>query len=46
MKGGDYALGKLPERLDEWPGETIVLAYTEGRSATTLLQEMAQRDWT
>ncbi len=45
-KGGDYALGPLPEAslLGSWGGEAVVLPYLRGRSTTHLLQEVARRD--
>ncbi|MDQ3752586.1 MAG: PfkB family carbohydrate kinase [Actinomycetota bacterium] len=45
-KGGDYALGPLPEAalLESWGGEAVVLPYLQGRSTTHLLQEAARRD--
>lgn len=38
-KGGDYAVGELPEAatLARWGGEVVVLPYVEGRSTTGLL---------
>lgn len=45
-KGGDYALGPLPEAdlLESWGGAAVVLPYLQGRSTTHLLQEVARRD--
>ena len=39
-KGGDYALGELPEAatLARWGGEVVILPYLEGRSTTNLLR--------
>lgn len=47
-KGGDYALGPLPEAalVESWGGEAVVLPYLRGRSTTQLLQEVARRDIT
>lgn len=44
-KGGDYALGPLPEAalLESWGGGAVVLPYLRGRSTTHLLQEAARR---
>ncbi len=45
-KGGDYALGDLPEAalLASWGGQAVVLPYLEGRSTTRLLKEAVRRD--
>jgi D-beta-D-heptose 7-phosphate kinase / D-beta-D-heptose 1-phosphate adenosyltransferase len=45
-KGGDYALGPLPEAalLESWGGEAVVLPYLRDRSTTHLLQEVSRRD--
>jgi rfaE bifunctional protein nucleotidyltransferase chain/domain len=45
-KGGDYALGDLPEAalLGTWGGQAVVLPYLEGRSTTQLMKEVARRD--
>ena len=45
-KGGDYALGDLPEAalLGTWGGQAVVLPYLEGRSTTQLIKEVAQHD--
>ena len=39
-KGGDYAVGELPEAatLARWGGEVVILPYLEGRSTTSLLR--------
>jgi D-beta-D-heptose 7-phosphate kinase/D-beta-D-heptose 1-phosphate adenosyltransferase len=45
-KGGDYALGELPEAalLATWGGQAVVLPYLEGRSTTQLMKEVVRRD--
>jgi rfaE bifunctional protein nucleotidyltransferase chain/domain/rfaE bifunctional protein kinase chain/domain len=44
-KGGDYAAADLPERalLAQWGGEVVLLPYLEGRSTTSLLEEVGRR---
>jgi rfaE bifunctional protein nucleotidyltransferase chain/domain len=44
-KGGDYATADLPERrlLASWGGEVVLLPYLEGRSTTSLLEEVGRR---
>jgi rfaE bifunctional protein nucleotidyltransferase chain/domain len=44
-KGGDYAVGDLPEAavLDRWGGQAVILPYLEGRSTTALMREAARR---
>jgi rfaE bifunctional protein nucleotidyltransferase chain/domain len=44
-KGGDYATADLPERrlLATWGGEVVLLPYLEGRSTTSLLEEVERR---
>jgi rfaE bifunctional protein nucleotidyltransferase chain/domain/rfaE bifunctional protein kinase chain/domain len=44
-KGGDYATADLPERrlLATWGGEVVLLPYLEGRSTTSLLEEVGRR---
>lgn len=39
-KGGDYAVGELPEAatMQRWGGEVVILPYLEGRSTTGLLR--------
>jgi rfaE bifunctional protein nucleotidyltransferase chain/domain/rfaE bifunctional protein kinase chain/domain len=41
VKGGDYAVGDLPEApvLAEWGGSAVVLPFVEGRSTTRLIEE-------
>jgi rfaE bifunctional protein nucleotidyltransferase chain/domain/rfaE bifunctional protein kinase chain/domain len=41
VKGGDYAVGDLPEAavLAEWGGRAVVLPFVEGRSTTRLIKE-------
>jgi len=40
VKGGDYALGELPEAraMAAWGGQVVILPYLGGRSTTALLQ--------
>ncbi len=40
-KGGDYAVGDLPEAtaMARWGGQVVILPYLEGRSTTTLLTQ-------
>ena len=42
-KGGDYAVGELPEAatVAHWGGEVVILPYVEGRSTTRLLSQAA-----
>ena len=44
-KGGDYALGELPEAatLAEWGGRAVIVPYVTGRSTTRLIQEVLTR---
>ncbi len=44
-KGGDYALGDLPEApvVEAWGGQAVVLPYVDGRSTTRLIEEAACR---
>ncbi len=39
-KGGDYAVGELPEAaaMSRWGGEVVILPYLDGRSTTGLLR--------
>ena len=39
-KGGDYAVGDLPEArvLRRWGGEAVILPYVQGRSTTGLIE--------
>jgi D-beta-D-heptose 7-phosphate kinase/D-beta-D-heptose 1-phosphate adenosyltransferase len=43
VKGGDYAVGDLPEAsvVASWNGRAIVLPFLEGRSTTRLIKEAA-----
>jgi rfaE bifunctional protein nucleotidyltransferase chain/domain/rfaE bifunctional protein kinase chain/domain len=40
VKGGDYALGELPEAatVASWGGQVVILPYLRGRSTTALLE--------
>jgi len=40
VKGGDYALGELPEAdaMASWGGHVVILPYLRGRSTTALLE--------
>jgi D-beta-D-heptose 7-phosphate kinase / D-beta-D-heptose 1-phosphate adenosyltransferase len=40
VKGGDYAVGELPEAraMAAWGGQVVILPYLGGRSTTALLQ--------
>lgn len=40
-KGGDYAMGDLPEvaTMAGWGGQVVILPYVEGRSTTSLLTQ-------
>jgi D-beta-D-heptose 7-phosphate kinase/D-beta-D-heptose 1-phosphate adenosyltransferase len=44
-KGGDYALGELPEAevLGEWGGRAVIVPYVSGRSTTRLIREVMAR---
>jgi rfaE bifunctional protein nucleotidyltransferase chain/domain len=44
-KGGDYALGDLPEReaLAEWDGRAVIVPYVAGKSTTRLIDEATSR---
>jgi rfaE bifunctional protein nucleotidyltransferase chain/domain len=44
-KGGDYALGDLPERevLEQWGGQAVIVPYMAGRSTTRLIEETMAR---
>ena len=44
-KGGDYAVGDLPEAatLARWGGQVVVLPYVEGRSTTNLVRQFVRR---
>ena len=44
-KGGDYALGDLPERevLAQWGGQAVIVPYMAGRSTTRLIEETMAR---
>ena len=44
-KGGDYAVGELPETaaLARWGGEVVILPYVEGRSTTGLVNQAVGR---
>jgi rfaE bifunctional protein nucleotidyltransferase chain/domain/rfaE bifunctional protein kinase chain/domain len=44
-KGGDYALGDLPEApaLQRWGGQAVVLPYLPERSTTRLVEEVLRR---
>jgi D-beta-D-heptose 7-phosphate kinase / D-beta-D-heptose 1-phosphate adenosyltransferase len=39
-KGGDYALGELPEAatLEEWDGQAVIVPYVAGHSTTRLIE--------
>jgi rfaE bifunctional protein nucleotidyltransferase chain/domain/rfaE bifunctional protein kinase chain/domain len=45
VKGGDYGGADLPEQelLAMWGGQCVVLPYLDGRSTTTLCQEVRRR---
>ena len=45
VKGGDYALGELPEAatLAEWGGRAVIVPYVTGRSTSRLIQEVLTR---
>jgi D-beta-D-heptose 7-phosphate kinase / D-beta-D-heptose 1-phosphate adenosyltransferase len=42
-KGGDYAMGDLPEArtLARWDGRAVILPYIAGRSTTRMIEEAA-----
>jgi rfaE bifunctional protein nucleotidyltransferase chain/domain len=44
-KGGDYAVGDLPERdaIAEWGGQAMILPYVHGRSTTRMIAEAGAR---
>jgi bifunctional ADP-heptose synthase (sugar kinase/adenylyltransferase) len=44
-KGGDYSGAKLPEEdlVRSWGGEVVLLPYLQGRSTTTLAEEVLKR---
>jgi D-beta-D-heptose 7-phosphate kinase/D-beta-D-heptose 1-phosphate adenosyltransferase len=44
-KGGDYALGELPEAevIGEWGGRAVIVPYVSGRSTTRLIHEVMAR---
>jgi D-beta-D-heptose 7-phosphate kinase/D-beta-D-heptose 1-phosphate adenosyltransferase len=46
VKGGDYAVGELPERavLAEWGGQAVVVPYVAGRSTSRLIDEARERE--
>ena len=43
VKGGDYALGGLPETalVESWGGQVMLLPYLDGRSTTELAERAA-----
>ena len=45
VKGGDYAVGDLPEAevLAAWGGRAVIVPYVTGRSTTRLIEEAAAR---
>jgi rfaE bifunctional protein nucleotidyltransferase chain/domain/rfaE bifunctional protein kinase chain/domain len=45
VKGGDYAVGDLPERevLAEWDGQAVIVPYEAGRSTSKLIEEVVTR---
>jgi rfaE bifunctional protein nucleotidyltransferase chain/domain len=45
VKGGDYGAAELPEQtvMSRWGGQCVVLPYLDGRSTTTLFQEVIRR---
>lgn len=45
VKGGDYAVGELPETpvLARWGGQVVILPYVQGRSTTGILSEVVRR---
>jgi len=44
-KGGDYAVGDLPEAavLAEWGGQAVIVPYVAGKSTTRLIEEAVAR---
>jgi D-beta-D-heptose 7-phosphate kinase / D-beta-D-heptose 1-phosphate adenosyltransferase len=40
VKGGDYAIGRLPEQplVESWGGQVVVVPYLQGRSTTSLIK--------
>lgn len=46
-KGGDYAVGDLPEAaaMARWGGQVVILPYLEGRSTTNLLSQAGRSVW-
>jgi D-beta-D-heptose 7-phosphate kinase / D-beta-D-heptose 1-phosphate adenosyltransferase len=48
VKGGDYAMGDLPERevLAEWCGQAVIVPYAAGRSTTRLIGAARERERT
>jgi D-beta-D-heptose 7-phosphate kinase/D-beta-D-heptose 1-phosphate adenosyltransferase len=44
-KGGDYAVGDLPEGpvLAEWGGQAVIVPYVPGKSTTRLIEEAVAR---
>lgn len=45
VKGGDYGSGWIPESalVESWGGQVVVLAYLQGRSTTSLIEEAVRR---
>lgn len=45
VKGGDYAIGELPEAvaLRRWGGRVVLVPYVQGRSTTNLIKEAVHR---
>jgi len=45
VKGGDYAVGDLPEAevVASWGGRTVLVPYVQGRSTTRLIEEAVAR---
>jgi rfaE bifunctional protein nucleotidyltransferase chain/domain len=45
VKGGDYAVGDLPETevMARWNGQVVILPYVQGRSTTRILSEVVRR---
>jgi rfaE bifunctional protein nucleotidyltransferase chain/domain len=41
-KGGDYAVGDLPEAraLAEWGGQAVIVPYVAGRSTTQIIEKV------
>lgn len=44
-KGGDYAIGELPEArlVRRWGGQAVILPYMDGRSTTHIMKEVLRR---